>query len=232
MTAIRPPGPCSCSCLPYRPVSGRSHAGRRWQARPDLVMLEPKRYSQPLVPPVLSVFCQVLNFHRSLLLTCTEEPHAELIHPGAADLRLPVRPVAAAGPVSYLKHCAAGSSRCCRMSTRQDRIQEMCAPTPAEPARAPARGSCPRRRTRRSPGACRFPCLEDARTCARHQGRVLAAARTGPQQAVQQVTKRNWSASSTRTCNRYGREGWLTATAISDPAQIRSSGLITPHGRT
>jgi hypothetical protein len=66
--------------------------------RPDLVMLEPKRFSQPLVPPVLSVFCQVLNLHRSLMLTCTEEPHAELIHPGAADLRLPVRPVAAAGP--------------------------------------------------------------------------------------------------------------------------------------
>ena len=66
--------------------------------RPDLVMLEPKRFSQPLVPPVLSVFCQVLNLHRSLMLTCTEEPHAELIRPGAADLRLPVRLVAAAGP--------------------------------------------------------------------------------------------------------------------------------------
>ena len=30
--------------------------------------------------PVLSVFCQLLNRHRFLLLTCTEEPHAELIH--------------------------------------------------------------------------------------------------------------------------------------------------------
>lgn len=66
--------------------------------RPDLVMLEPKRHSQPLVPPVLPVFYQVLNLHRSLLPTCTEEPYAELIHPGAADLRLPVPPVAAAGP--------------------------------------------------------------------------------------------------------------------------------------
>ena len=65
---------------------------------PDLVMLEPKRCSQPLVPPVLPVFCQVLNLHRSLMLTCTEEPHAELIRPGAADLRLLVPPVAAAGP--------------------------------------------------------------------------------------------------------------------------------------
>ncbi len=98
--------------------------------RPDLVMLEPKRFSQPLVPPVLSVFCQVLNLHRSLLLTCTEESHAELIHPGAADLRLPVRPWRQQGPVSYLQHCAAGSSRCCRMSARQDRIQEMCARQP------------------------------------------------------------------------------------------------------
>ena len=30
--------------------------------------------------PVLSVFCQLPNRHRFLLLTCTEEPHAELIH--------------------------------------------------------------------------------------------------------------------------------------------------------
>ena len=44
------------------------------------MMLEPKRFSQPLVPPVLPVFCQALNLQRSLLLTCTEEPRAELIH--------------------------------------------------------------------------------------------------------------------------------------------------------
>lgn len=47
--------------------------------RPDLVMLEPKRCSQPLVPRIVGL-CQVLNLQRSLLLTCTEEPRAELIH--------------------------------------------------------------------------------------------------------------------------------------------------------
>jgi hypothetical protein len=35
-----------------------------------------------------------------------------------------------------------------------------------------------------------------------HQDDVLAAARTGPQQPVQQVTKRDWPPSSTCTCNR------------------------------
>ena len=30
--------------------------------------------------------------------------------------------------------------------------------------------------TRRNPGARRFPCLEDARTCTRHQDRLLATA--------------------------------------------------------
>ena len=38
----------------------------------------------------------------------------------------------------------------------------------------------PRRRTRRSPGARRSPCLEDARTCTRCRDHVLASARTGP----------------------------------------------------
>ena len=33
----------------------------------------------------------------------------------------------------------------------------------------------PRRRRRRSPGACRCPCLEDARTGARHQNRVRSS---------------------------------------------------------
>ena len=71
------------------------------------------------------------------------------------------------------------------------------------PGAAGARGSArPRRRTRRTPGVRRFPCLEDARTYARHQDRILAAACTSPRQAAQQVTKRNWPASSARTCNR------------------------------
>ena len=71
------------------------------------------------------------------------------------------------------------------------------------PGAAGARGSArPRRRTRRSPGVRRFPCLEDARTYARHQDGILAAACTSPRQAAQQVTKRNWPASSARTCNR------------------------------
>jgi hypothetical protein len=73
-------------------------------------------------------------------------------------------------------------------------------PARLPPGRRRCSGSArPRRRTRCSPGGRRFPCLEDARTCAGHQGRVLATASTGPQRAVQQVTKRNWSASSART---------------------------------
>jgi transposase-like protein len=47
-----------------------------------------------------------------------------------------------------------------------------------------------------------FPTEQAARTYAKHQDHVQAAGRTGPQQAVQQVTKRNWSVSSTRTFNR------------------------------
>ena len=52
-----------------------------------------------------------------------------------------------------------------------------------------------------SPGARRCPCLEDA-SLSQHQDDGLAAARTGPQQAAQQVTKRNWPPSSPRACNR------------------------------
>jgi hypothetical protein len=111
--------------------------------RPDLVMCEPERCSQPLVPPVLSVFCQVLNLHRSLLLTCTEEPHAELIHPGAADLRLPVPPVAAAGPrfviSSSVRRAAPGAAG---YRPRQDRTQDMCAPTPARRSLRPRDQDC------------------------------------------------------------------------------------------
>ena len=56
------------------------------------------------------------------------------------------------------------------------------------PARLPPRrrrcsGSArPRRRAHRTPGARRFPRLENARTCTRRQDRALAATRTGPQQ--------------------------------------------------
>lgn len=61
--------------------------------RPDLVMLEPKRCLQPLVPPVLSVFCQVLNLQRSLPLMspAQREPHAELIHQGLKTSACPWR---------------------------------------------------------------------------------------------------------------------------------------------
>lgn len=86
--------------------------------RPDLVMLEPKRCSQPLVPPVLPVFCQVLNLHRSLLLTCTEDPHAELIH---QELKTSALPVAAAGPGSFIsstvRRAAPGAGGCRRGKT-------------------------------------------------------------------------------------------------------------------
>ena len=48
------------------------------------------------------------------------------------------------------------------------------------PGRRRSSGSArPRRRTRRRLGTRRFPCPEDARTCARHQDHVLAAARAG-----------------------------------------------------
>jgi hypothetical protein len=52
-----------------------------------------------------------------------------------------------------------------------------------------------------------------ARTCARHQDRVLASARTGPQLAVQRVTRRNWSSLCrvrARVTRRSGRRpvGW------------------------
>jgi hypothetical protein len=50
-----------------------------------------------------------------------------------------------------------------------------------------------------------FDVFKDARTCAGHQNRVLAAARTASQQAVQQVTKRTWLRRATRTCNRRSR---------------------------
>jgi hypothetical protein len=84
-----------------------------------------------------------------------------------------------------------------------------------------------RRRTRRSLRACRFPCLEDARTCARHQDRILAAAGTGPQQAVQRVTKRNWSVSSTRTCN---RPAWpLIGRAEGTKIRLLAVGLGARH---
>jgi len=71
------------------------------------------------------------------------------------------------------------------------------------PGRHRCSGSArPRRRTGRNPGTRRFPCLKDARAYAGHRDRVLAVARAEPQQAVQQVTKPNWSASTTRTYNR------------------------------
>ena len=76
--------------------------------------------------------------------TCTEEPRAELIHRQPQVPGLPVPPGAGSRPGSvHLRHGAAARSKCCRMPARHHRTQEMCAPAPAEPARPPARGSCP-----------------------------------------------------------------------------------------
>jgi hypothetical protein len=97
----------------------------------------------------------------------------------------------------------------------------------ATPGRRRCSGSArPRRRTRCSPGGRRFPCLDDARTCAGHQGRVLATAGTGPQQAVQQVTKRNWSASSTRAQSRLRHLGC----AAGPPAGSAELGHLSAYG--
>jgi hypothetical protein len=65
-------------------------------------------------------------------------------------------------------------------------------------------------------------------TCARHQDRILAAAGTGPQQAAQRVTKRKWSASSTRTCNRYVRSGNLGIRHLrrTEQADLATVGLL------
>jgi hypothetical protein len=48
----------------------------------------------------LPVFCQVLNLQRSLLLTCTEEPRAELIH---QELKTSACPWRQQGPFPYLQ---------------------------------------------------------------------------------------------------------------------------------
>jgi hypothetical protein len=90
----------------------------------------------------------------------------------------------------------------------------------------------PRRRTGRNPGIRRFPCLEDARAYARHRDRVLAVARAEPQQAAQQVAKRNWSGSTTRT---YNRRSVLEQPLPSGPLEARRSeqsafGLVVLKG--
>jgi len=77
----------------------------------------------------MSVFCQVLNLHRSLLLTCTEEPHAELIHqelktsacPWRQQAPVPLSPALWGGQLQVLAEVDAA-----RPNTRHVR-----APTPA-----------------------------------------------------------------------------------------------------
>jgi hypothetical protein len=78
---------------------------------PDLVVLEPKRCPQPLVPPVFAGPWPgaeppaVLAAHRYRGATRQADT------PGAADLRAPVPPVAAAGPGSCISSTPARRAR-------------------------------------------------------------------------------------------------------------------------
>jgi hypothetical protein len=85
MTAMPTLSPCSRSCLPGWPVSGRTRAARRWQ--PGLGPAMPEHnLVRSHCSPVFPLLCRKLYPLRSLPLICTEERQADLIQAGTGCL--------------------------------------------------------------------------------------------------------------------------------------------------
>jgi hypothetical protein len=120
MTAMPALSPCSRSCLPGWPVSGRTRAARRRQRGLGPAMPE-HNLIRSHCSPVFPLLCRKVYPLRPLPLICTEERQADLTQAGTAAFRLPVHPGDGSRPrlrdLQPLRRTALETARCRRPRT-------------------------------------------------------------------------------------------------------------------